>query len=211
MGRFGMFVGGALVGAVASLLYAPRTGAETRAMVCDKVNTAWGNAQQMGYQVAEDTVDAVEEAVEAIKESDDPFETAVEEVQDLAGDARDKGKEFAAAAKAKGQDFAEVAKAKGQEFAATAKAKGWEAYGQATAKVQDAAENLKPVFNQKNDELREKIEEARARIAAQVAKNAEEATVVTSVEVEETAAPVAEVPVADVVVEPVVAAEEPKA
>lgn len=199
MGRIGMFVGGALVGAVASLLYAPRTGAETRAMVCDKVNTVWGDAQQVGYQVAEEAaeaVDAVEDAVEAIKDSEDPIETAVEEVQDLADEAKDKGKEFAAAAKAKGQ-----------EFAATAKAKGWEAYGQASAKVQGAAETIKPVFAQKNDELREKIEEARARIAAQVAKNAEEAVAAAPVVVEEPEAPVAEV-----VVEPVVEAEEePKA
>ena len=39
--------------------------------------------------------------------------------------------------------------------------------------MQEAAGNIKPRFTEKNDDLREKIEAARQRIAAQVAKNAE--------------------------------------
>ena len=44
-GRLGTFIIGGIVGAAAALLYAPRTGEETRAYVADKANEAWGNAQ----------------------------------------------------------------------------------------------------------------------------------------------------------------------
>ena len=39
--------------------------------------------------------------------------------------------------------------------------------------IQEAAESAKPIVSDKNDELREKIEAARKRIAEQIAKNAE--------------------------------------
>ena len=67
------------------------------------------------------------------------------------------------------------AASKGQEGRAGRGAKGQELYGQATQRVQEAADNIKPAFSQKNDELRDKIEAARQRIASQVAKNAEQA------------------------------------
>ena len=41
--------------------------------------------------------------------------------------------------------------------------------------MSDVRDNAKPVFEERNDDLRAKIEAARQRIAAQVAKNAEEA------------------------------------
>ena len=44
--KFGMFLIGGVVGAVAALLAAPRPGVETRAMVADKANEFVGNAQQ---------------------------------------------------------------------------------------------------------------------------------------------------------------------
>ena len=46
--KFGMFFIGGVVGAVAALLAAPRSGAETRAMVADKAGEFAGNAQQWG-------------------------------------------------------------------------------------------------------------------------------------------------------------------
>lgn len=43
---------------------------------------------------------------------------------------------------------------------------------QASAKVEEFSEaNVRPVFSEKNDELRKKIDAARTKIAAQVAKN----------------------------------------
>ncbi|MEG0682470.1 MAG: YtxH domain-containing protein [Raoultibacter sp.] len=44
----GIFVVGGLLGAGVALLYAPRAGAETRALVSDKVNVVWGEAQELG-------------------------------------------------------------------------------------------------------------------------------------------------------------------
>lgn len=52
-------------------------------------------------------------------------------------------------------EFVQGAAEKGQEF------------------VQEAVESVKPIATGKNDELREKIEAARQRIAEQIAKNAE--------------------------------------
>ena len=46
--KFGVFVFGGLVGAIAALLCAPRSGEETRAMVADKANSVWGEAQEIG-------------------------------------------------------------------------------------------------------------------------------------------------------------------
>ena len=43
--KFGAFLAGGLAGAVVALLYAPRSGQETRAMVTDKMSAAWGEAQ----------------------------------------------------------------------------------------------------------------------------------------------------------------------
>ncbi len=50
--KFGVFIIGGVVGAVAALLAAPRTGVETRAMVADKANQFMGDAQQWGSDAA---------------------------------------------------------------------------------------------------------------------------------------------------------------
>ncbi len=125
--KLGTFLLGGLTGAVIALLYAPRSGKETRAIVTERVNEAWGEAQEIGSQAAGNVQQAYQGAA------------------------------------ANAQDF----------------------YGVATARVHEAADNIKPVFTQKNDELREKIESARQRIASQVVKNMEE-----SQEVAEDAIPV---------------------
>ena len=44
MAKFGPFIVGGIVGAVAGLLYAPRAGVQTRALVSEKVNAVWGEA-----------------------------------------------------------------------------------------------------------------------------------------------------------------------
>ena len=124
--KIGAFLVGGLVGAAAALLYAPRSGQETRVLVSEKMNAAWGQAQEFGAQ-----------------------------------------------AQARGQEVVQGATAKGQEVAQGVAAKSQELYGAAASRVQEAAGNIKPTFTEKNDDLREKIEAARQRIAAQVAKNAE--------------------------------------
>ena len=119
--KLGAFLAGGLAGAVIALLYAPRSGQETRAMVTDKMNNAWGEAQELGAQASANAQHMYQEAT------------------------------------AKGQDFAQNVAEKGQQFASAAQSKGQELYGAAASRVQEAAENIKPAFSEKNDELREKI------------------------------------------------------
>lgn len=150
MGNKGLvFLAGGVIGAAIALLYAPRSGAETRAMVSEKVGEAWGSAQEFGAQASQNA-------------------------QQFYQDATAKGQEVYQTAAAKGQQLYQDAAAKGQQFYQTAVAKGQEVVGAAGDKVQQAASTIKPVFSEKNDELREKIEAARQRIASQVARNAEE-------------------------------------
>ena len=52
--KLGVFLAGGLIGAGVALFYAPRTGVETRAMVADKAQAMWGQAQGLGAQVAVD-------------------------------------------------------------------------------------------------------------------------------------------------------------
>ena len=83
---------------------------------------------------------------------------------------------------------AESAAAAGQEILKNAAEKGQEFYATASVKVREVAQNGIPgvaAQNAENDELRQKIEAARARIAAQVVKNAEEAQLVDVEPVEE--------------------------
>lgn len=136
--KFSAFIIGGLVGAVAGLLYAPRTGAEMRAMVADKANQAWGEAQEWTTQAANGAQEAVQQATD------------------------------------RGQQVASDLQNNVQQAVNAVAEKGQSVYQTAQAKMQEAAGNVKPVFTEKNDELRDKIEAARQRIAAQVARNAQE-------------------------------------
>ena len=44
MSKVGPFILGGLVGAVIGVLYAPRTGDQTRALLSEKINAVWGEA-----------------------------------------------------------------------------------------------------------------------------------------------------------------------
>lgn len=144
--KFGAFVMGGLVGAGIALLCAPRKGVETRALVADKASAAFGQAQVFGGQAAE------------------------------------RGQELYSEAVASGQRAYDSAVAAGQTVYTDVTVMGKQAYESAAQHVQDAAqrvqntaETVRPAFSDKNDELRAKIDAARERIAAQVAKNAEAA------------------------------------
>lgn len=60
--KFGAFFAGGVIGAVAALLCAPRSGRETRALVTDKVNVAWDEAQQLSSQASVGAQQAYQEA-----------------------------------------------------------------------------------------------------------------------------------------------------
>lgn len=136
-GKFGAFVVGGVVGAAFALLYAPRTGQETRALVADRANEAWGTAQRCGVE------------------------------------AQLRGQQIYGDMSAKGQAAYQAASANAQQAYTQASETAQDAINAAQSHMQDMRDNVKPVFTEKNDELREKIEAARQRIASQVAKNAE--------------------------------------
>ena len=116
MGKISSFITGAAIGVAAALLFAPKTGEQTRALVTEKANAVMGEAMDLGAGIPVSAQDA--------------FKTV----------------------QSKGTEFVKTAAGKGQEFAASVQA---------------------PATAQPDDELREKIEAARKRIAAQVAENAE--------------------------------------
>lgn len=136
-GKIGAFIAGGAIGAVVALLYAPRTGEESRALVADKANEAWGAAQQYGTE------------------------------------AQVRGQQFYSDVTTRGQVAYQNAATSAQQVYSNVSGTAQDAFNVAQARVEDVRGNVKPVFTEKNDELREKIEAARQRIATQVAKNAE--------------------------------------
>lgn len=169
--KFGAFLAGGLAGAALALLYAPRSGRETRSLVTERVGAAWGEAQEFGSQAAE----GAQQVYQEVSAKGQEFaHTATAKGQEFVQNATTKGQEVAQDAAAKGREVAQDAMVKGREIAQDAATKGQEVYGAAAARVQSAAEQVKPAFSERNDDLRDKIEAARQRIAAQVMKNAEE-------------------------------------
>lgn len=154
MGRITSFILGASIGAAAALLFAPKTGDQTRALMTEKANAVLGEAKDFGGSAGS--------------------------VQDAYKTAQEKG----AAA------FQTIA-AKGQEFAAAAQSRGGEAFNSAAEAVRIATgQQAAPSYAGESDDLREKIEAARQRIAAQVIQNAQESNL--NVPVEEAVAEVVE-------------------
>lgn len=146
------------MGGAIALLYAPRTGKESRELVCEKVNAVWGEAKDWTSSAPAGVHDA--------------FQTAVSRGDSLLHDMSEKGQKFAETAREKGQQFADNARERGAQFAETAREKGQQAYSAVTSRVTGAPASL----DDANDELREKIEAARQRISDQVIRNAEEST-----------------------------------
>ncbi len=158
MKKLGAFILGGLVGGAIALLYAPRTGKESRELVCEKVNAVWGEAKDWTSSAPAGVHDA--------------FQTAVSRGDSLLHDMSEKGQKFAETARERGQQFAENARERGAQFAEIAREKGQQAYSAVTSRVTGAPAS----FDDANDELREKIEAARQRISDQVIRNAEEST-----------------------------------
>lgn len=88
---------------------------------------------------------------------------APQNMQDAYRTVQERGAEVVSNVSARGQEFAQSAQERGQQFYNAATQRVQEATGTAASEVADT------------DELRDKIEAARERIAAQVVKNAEAA------------------------------------
>ena len=146
MPKIGPFIAGGIVGAVAALLYAPRTGAQTRALVSEKVNAVWGEAADFAESAGVSPASVTERGASV-------FQGVAETAQGIAQNVQSK-------------------------------------VSVSVVKEPVAEEPIEA----DNDDLREKIEAARERIAAQVVKNAEESQAAAAATVE---APVAEAPAAE--------------
>ncbi|NPD31944.1 YtxH domain-containing protein [Berryella wangjianweii] len=103
MGKISTLLIGGAIGAAAALLYAPRKGEETRALVSEKVNAVWGEAKDW-------TAGAPAQAQSA-------YQSAQVRGEAVLRDVTAKGQELASAAKAQASEFAQVASEKGHEVA----------------------------------------------------------------------------------------------
>lgn len=79
---FGAFVGGAIIGGVIALLFAPRSGAETRGMIRDYVDDEMDTLRTK----AADARDMVEERIDQYKRK---ARRAVNEIEDMVSEAKD--------------------------------------------------------------------------------------------------------------------------
>ena len=94
--KLGIFLAGGVAGAAVALLCAPRTGQEARTLVAEKVNAAWGQAQNIGA---------------------DAGSNAQHAYQNVAA----RGQEVVSNVQARGQEVAGQAAARVQEVAAKVK------------------------------------------------------------------------------------------
>lgn len=189
MGRLTTLIVGGLVGAGLALAYAPRTGEETRERVAQKVNQVWAEAQGVSsvtpdqpereYQEVPVTPqdpdqEPSQEDPATLEEPVEPAEFDAQDEQEAAPKAAVPEVDFGAGAQQL-KEFAQVAAEKGQEFAQVAAERAPQIAAKATEYAQSVVGN---VVNGKasDDDLRDRIEAARARIAAQVMKNAQESS-----------------------------------
>lgn len=135
-GLKGLILGGA-VGAALGILYAPRSGKKTRALLAEKTDALWGEEAQKNGTILGEVAKTSKTAVEA------------------------------------GQNiFNEAKKGKFGEITREASKRGQEIFKSTSDFVGDFTnENVRPVFSEKNDDLRKKIEVARKKIAKQVAND----------------------------------------
>ena len=147
MSKMSSFVLGGLLGAGVALLVAPRSGAETRAMVGEMANGLASGIQDL----------TATEAGAAVQQAWDAAAAAGEE-------AYAKGRAYVTEAYTKVADVASGAYTKVADVASNV----------VSAAASSRAVESAP-FAANDDELRAKMEAARKRIAEQIAKNAEEA------------------------------------
>ncbi len=161
--KLGVFLAGGLVGAAAALLCAPHSGRETRTLVADKVNSAWGEAQELGNQTAS---------------------TAQQVVEDVAGpEAAARTQSFAQDAVSKGQSVVSTVASKGQEIYGAAASR----VQQAASSVKPAASETDDL-REKIEAARARIAAQVAKNAAESAAAAADAAEVPAEAVEDVSA-----------------------
>lgn len=151
--KLGAFVVGGLLGAAVALLYAPRTGVETRALVSEKMNTAWGGAQQFGAQAQVNAQQA--------------YQTAVERGQVVAQDVAARSQSVAQNVAARGQELYGQAQARVQEAAGVVKPVITDKNDQLREKIEAARQRIAAQVARNAEEAAEAIEPAEVAEGAQ--------------------------------------------
>lgn len=78
---FGAFLLGGVVGAVLGLLFAPRSGKETRELIADKAEEYWGEGVEMYETGREKVVEVVSTGKERVAESSEQLRTKIDEAR----------------------------------------------------------------------------------------------------------------------------------
>lgn len=151
--KLGAFVVGGLLGAAVALLYAPRTGVETRALVSEKMNTAWGGAQQFGAQAQVNAQQA--------------YQTAVERGQVVAQDVAARSQSMAQNVAARGQELYGQAQARVQEAAGVVKPVITDKNDQLREKIEAARQRIAAQVARNAEEAAEAIEPTEVAEGAQ--------------------------------------------
>lgn len=144
---FGAFLFGGLIGAILGLLFAPRSGEQTREMLTDKANEYWGQADELystGMTKVGEVVDAgadvagerseqlrakidearsrlqeqVAKSAEVAKDKLDEAAPAVKDAVDKAAEGTKSGVDMAAEGTKSGLDFAHGKASEGLDFVA---------------------------------------------------------------------------------------------
>lgn len=162
MSKIGPFVLGGLLGAAIGVLYAPRTGDQTRALLAEKVGAVWGEAKDFGASVKADPQSA--------------FQTAAAKGQEFAKVATDSASKAlgAVSARATGQvDPAFSGTGDADELRAKIEAARQRIAAQVMANAQEASANA-PV-EAEAEEIAEQVAEVAEEAAEAVEEAAEEA------------------------------------
>lgn len=78
---FGAFVFGGLLGAIAALLFAPRSGAETREMLAERANEYWGQAGELYTTGVEKVTEAVDVGTVTANEKGEQLKAKIDEAR----------------------------------------------------------------------------------------------------------------------------------
>lgn len=140
-------------------------------------------ANRLGTFIIGGLVGAVAALLYAPRKGEETRNMVAEKANEMWGEAQVWSTQAAESA----QQVYQQAAVRGQEIVADVTVKGQQVVDAASERVQAVAGNAKPSFVEKNDELRDKIEAARQRIAAQVAKNAEQAAVAAAATIDASA------------------------
>ena len=157
MSKIGPFILGGLVGAAIGVLYAPRTGDQTRALLAEKVGAVWGEAKDFGASAKADPQGAFQTVAakgqDFAKTATDSASKALGAVSSRVKDAtgqvepafngKDDGDELRAKIEAARQRIAAQVMANAQETSAKVPVEAEAAAEEAVEAVEEAVEEAK--------------------------------------------------------------------